>query len=93
VIRQRARALAEQAEERGVTTGVHLAGFAAVCLYRAGRKEGRWLTQSGADKGANISPTTVRNHRDTLQQLNDEHIVGTKSNTEKREVSTQAEGR
>ncbi|RZV05105.1 transcription initiation factor TFIIIB Brf1 subunit/transcription initiation factor TFIIB [Natrinema hispanicum] len=59
-IRQRARTLAEQAEARGVTTGVHPAGFAAACLYRksrssasgrdpevvhkAGREEGRWLT-------------------------------------------------
>ncbi|WP_428838185.1 transcription initiation factor IIB, partial [Streptomyces virens] len=35
-IRQRARTLAEQAEERGLTTGVHPAGFAAACLYKAG---------------------------------------------------------
>jgi transcription initiation factor TFIIB len=34
-IRQRARALAEQTEERGVTKGVHPAGFAAACLYKA----------------------------------------------------------
>jgi transcription initiation factor TFIIB len=36
-IRQRVRSLAEQAEERSVTTGVHPAGFAAACLYKAGR--------------------------------------------------------
>ncbi len=39
-IRQRARTLAEQAEERGVTTGVHPAGFAAACLYKAGQEQG-----------------------------------------------------
>ncbi|MCD2205334.1 transcription initiation factor IIB family protein, partial [Halobacterium sp. KA-6] len=68
-IRQRARALAEQAEERGVTTGVHPAGFAAACLYKAGREEGRWLTQSEAADVANVTTTTIRNHHDVLQQF------------------------
>ena len=35
-IQQRARTLAEQADKHGVTTGVHLAGFVAACLYKAG---------------------------------------------------------
>jgi hypothetical protein len=68
-IRLRARALAEQAEERGVTTGVHPAGFAAACLYTAGRKKGRWLTQSEAADVANVTTTTIRNHHDVLQQF------------------------
>jgi len=67
-IRQRARTLAEQAEERGVTTGVHPAGFAAACLYKAGREQGRWLTQSEAADVANASKATVRAHRDTLEE-------------------------
>ena len=67
-IRQRARTLAEQAEERGVTTGVHPAGFAAACLYKAGHEEGRWLTQSEAADVANASKATVRAHRDTLEE-------------------------
>nr|WP_269785455.1 hypothetical protein [Halobacterium noricense] len=67
-IRQRARALAEQAEERGVMTGVHPDGFAAACLYKAGREEGRWLTQSEAADVANASKATVRAHRDTLEE-------------------------
>lgn len=67
-IRQRARTLAEQAEESGVTTGVHPAGFAAACLYKAGREEGRWLTQSEAADVANASKATVRAHRDTLEE-------------------------
>ena len=67
-IRQRARTLAEQAEERGITTGVHPAGFAAACLYKAGREEGRWLTQSEAADVANASKATVRAHRDTLEE-------------------------
>ena len=67
-IRQRARTLAEQAEEHGVTTGVHPAGFAAACLYKAGREEGRWLTQSEAADVANASKATVRAHRDTLEE-------------------------
>jgi len=39
-IRQRARTLAEQAEESGLTAGVHPAGFAAACLYKGGRNWG-----------------------------------------------------
>jgi transcription initiation factor TFIIIB Brf1 subunit/transcription initiation factor TFIIB len=50
----------------------HPAGFAAACLYNAGREEGRWLTQSEAADVANASTTTIRNHLDTLQQLDDE---------------------
>ena len=66
-IRQRARTLAEQAEERGVTTDIHPAGFAAACLYKAGREEGRWLTQSEAADVVNTSKAAVRAHRDTLE--------------------------
>jgi transcription initiation factor TFIIB len=44
-IRQQARTLTEQAEERGVTTGIHPARFAAACLYRVDHEEGGWLTQ------------------------------------------------
>jgi transcription initiation factor TFIIB len=91
-IRQRARALVEQAEELGVTTGVHPAGFAAACLYTAGCEEGRWLTQTEVAGAANISTTTIRNHRDTLQQLDDKHRVGTKGDTEKREASAKSRG-
>ena len=67
-IRQRARTLAEQAEKRGVTTGVHPAGFAAACLYKAGREEGRWVTQSEAAETGNVTPTTVRTHHETLEE-------------------------
>jgi len=63
-----ARTLAEQAEECGVTTGVHPARSAAACLYKAGREEGGWLTKSEASDVANASNTTVRAHRDTLEE-------------------------
>jgi transcription initiation factor TFIIB len=91
-IRQRARTLAEQAEECGVTTGVHPAGFAAACLYTAGHEEDRWLTQSEVAGAANISTTTIRNHRDTLQQLDKEHRMATKGDTEKRGASAKSRG-
>ena len=68
-IRQRARALAEQAEERGVTTGVHPAGFAAACLYKAGQEQGKWVTQSDVAETGNVTPTTVRTHHETLEEL------------------------
>lgn len=67
-IRQRARTLAEQAEERGVTIGVHPAGFAAACLYKAGQEQGKWVTQSDVAESGNVTPTTVRTHRDTLEE-------------------------
>jgi transcription initiation factor TFIIB len=67
-IRRRARALAEAAEDAGVTTGVHPAGFAAACIYRAGQEAGRWLTQTEIAEVANTSTATVRNHRDTLEE-------------------------
>jgi transcription initiation factor TFIIB len=67
-IRQRARTLAEQAEERGVTTGVHPAGFAAACLYKAGQEQGKWVTQSDVAETGNVTPTTVRTHHETLEE-------------------------
>ncbi|WP_439650159.1 transcription initiation factor IIB family protein [Haloferax volcanii] len=63
--RQRARTLAEQAEERGVTTGVHPAGFAAACLYKAGQEQGQWVTQSDDVETGNVTPTTVRTYYET----------------------------
>ena len=67
-IRRRARTLAEAAEDAGVTTGAHPAGFAAACLYKAGREAGRWLTQTDIAEVTNTSTATVRNHRDTLEE-------------------------
>ncbi|MEE6209471.1 transcription initiation factor IIB family protein [Salarchaeum sp. III] len=67
-IRQQARPLAEQAEERGVTTGVHPAGFAASCLYKAGQEQGKWVTQSSVAETGNVTPTAVRTHHETLAE-------------------------
>jgi transcription initiation factor TFIIIB Brf1 subunit/transcription initiation factor TFIIB len=55
-------------EDLGVTTGVHPAGFAAACLYKAAREDGRWLTQTETPDVANASTATVRIHRDTLEE-------------------------
>jgi len=66
-IRQRARTLAEQAEESGLTAGVHPAGFAAAC-YKAGEELGYWVTQSDVAETGNVTPTTVRTHHETLEE-------------------------
>jgi transcription initiation factor TFIIB len=68
-IRRRARRLAERADEAGVTTGVHPAGFAAACLYKAAREQGRWqgVTQTDVADAADVSVATIRAHRDTLE--------------------------
>ena len=68
-IRRRARVLAEEAEDAGVTTGVHPAGFAAACLYKAGQEQGKWVTQSDVAAAGNVTPTTVRTHHETLDEL------------------------
>ncbi|AEN07783.1 Transcription initiation factor IIB (plasmid) [halophilic archaeon DL31] len=68
-LRQRARRLAEASEATGATTGVRPSGFAAACLYKAGREQGRRLTQSDVAEVANVSPVTVRTHRDALDEL------------------------
>jgi transcription initiation factor TFIIB len=68
-IRQRARRLAEASESTGATTGVRPSGFAAACLYKAGREQGRLLTQSDVAEVADVSPVTVRTHRDALDEL------------------------
>ncbi|GAB7011348.1 transcription initiation factor IIB family protein [Halorubrum trueperi] len=68
-IRQRARQLAEASESTGATTGVRPSGFAAACLYKAGREDGMWLTQSDVADVANVSVVTVRTHRDALDEL------------------------
>ena len=68
-IRQRARRLAEQSESSGVASGVKPSGFAAACLYKAGREEGRWLTQAEVAEVASVTATTIRSHRDTLNEL------------------------
>ena len=68
-IRQRARRLAEASESTGATTGVRPSGFAAACLYKAGREQGRLLTQSDVAEVPNVSAVTVRTHRDALDEL------------------------
>ncbi|AWB28421.1 transcription initiation factor IIB [Halococcoides cellulosivorans] len=70
-IHQRARGLAERAEELGATTGVHPAGFAAACLYTAGLEQGHGLTQAEAADAANISTATIRAHQETIAERAD----------------------
>ena len=68
-IQHRARELAERADSAGITTGVRPSGFAAACLYKAGREDGWYLTQPDAAAAANVSAATVRAHRDALDEL------------------------
>jgi len=68
-IRQRARNLAEESEATAVTTGVRPSGFAAACLSKVGHEDGWCITQSDVAEAANVSPVTVRTHRDALDEL------------------------
>ncbi len=68
-IRQRVRRLAKESESIGAATGVRPSGFAAACLYKAGREEGRRLTQSKVAEAASVTPPTIRAHQDALREL------------------------
>ncbi|ESP86840.1 transcription initiation factor IIB [Candidatus Halobonum tyrrellensis] len=68
-IRQRARKLAEQAEAEQRTAGVNPSGFAAACLYVAGRERGRRVTQVAIAEVASVTPATIRKHSETLTEL------------------------
>lgn len=75
-----------------MTTGVHPAGFAAACLYKAGREQAQFPTQSDVSDAANVSATTIRNHRDRLQQLVDEHGVRYGSEAGEQATSVKSSG-
>lgn len=67
-IQHRAGDLAATAEETGITTGVQPSGFAAACLYKAGREHDQPLTQAEVATAANTSRQTLRTHRDALEE-------------------------
>ncbi|MFC7138480.1 transcription initiation factor IIB family protein [Halosimplex aquaticum] len=62
-----ARALAERAWRAQESIGVHPAGFAAACLAVACRDHGEDFTQLDLAAAADVSPATVRDHRDTIE--------------------------
>jgi len=39
------------------------------CRATAGQEAGRWVTQAAAADVANVTTTTIRRHRDALQQF------------------------
>jgi len=63
---RRARAIATEAVDAGLATGVKPAGFAAGCVAIAAAKQGVEVLQQDLAAEADVSPTTVREHRDTL---------------------------
>jgi len=68
-VRHRAEQLAVESETGEKTVGVCPSGFATACLYQASQENGQPLTQRAAADAANVTPTTVRAHRDTIQGL------------------------
>ena len=59
-LEQRARELATDAHEAGITTGRNPSGVAAACLYTVARSVGYGLTQQAAADTAGVSAVTVR---------------------------------
>ena len=66
---RRARQLAERAEAEVNTAGVNPSGFAAACLYVAGRERGRRFTQAAVAEAASVTTNTIRKHSETLAEL------------------------
>jgi transcription initiation factor TFIIB len=60
-LERRARELAEQAHETGLSAGRNPSGVAAACLYTAAEEERYDLTQHDVAEVADVSPVTVRN--------------------------------
>jgi transcription initiation factor TFIIB len=63
----RARALAEEAHDAGITTGRNPSGVAAACLYTAARDTDSQLTQQETADVAGVTPVTLRNTYTDLQ--------------------------
>jgi transcription initiation factor TFIIB len=61
-----ARDIATKATDAGLATGVNPAGFAAGCVAVAAARQGVEVIQRDLAEEADVSPTTVRAHRDTL---------------------------
>jgi Transcription initiation factor IIB (TFIIB) len=65
---RRARALTQQATEKGVHSGKHPVGIAASALYAAGQLCNDRLTQSEISNAADVSEVTIRNrYREILE--------------------------
>jgi len=62
-----ARSLAERAWDAGESIGVHPVGFAAGCLEVACRDHGVEITQLALASAADVTPVTVRSHRDQIE--------------------------
>jgi len=65
-VRRRAEALAEAAEDGQITTGVSPSGFAGACIYKAASECEEGLTQAQVVAVADVSPVTLRKHRNAL---------------------------
>ncbi|ELZ68917.1 transcription initiation factor TFB [Haloferax prahovense DSM 18310] len=70
-ISRRARSIAMEAEQLGVTTGCNPAGFAGACLYWVGCDHALHLRQSDVAQAANVSAATIRSHRNKLAVLSE----------------------
>jgi len=68
-LRHLVQRLAEHSEAVDKTVGVRPSGFAAACLSCASQEYGHPITQRSAADAANVTPTTVRAHRDTIEGL------------------------
>jgi transcription initiation factor TFIIB len=75
LVRHRALEFAMCAEEAGLANGRNPSGFAAACLYLAGREYGSDHTQADLARLADVTPTTLRARyyelRDAAERLSE----------------------
>ncbi|QLG61082.1 transcription initiation factor IIB [Halorarum salinum] len=64
---RRARRLADVAVEAGIANGRDPNGVAAACVYVAGKEMGKRITQAELGDAADVTPVTVRERRNELQ--------------------------
>ncbi|USZ73431.1 hypothetical protein [Natronosalvus halobius] len=70
-VQYRALRLATIADNAGITIGCQPQGFAAACVYEAGKELGYPLTQRELADVANTSTATIRTHRNALLEVLD----------------------
>ncbi|MBX0296844.1 transcription initiation factor IIB [Haloarcula nitratireducens] len=68
-VRDQACQLFRSTQNEDLLRGRSIEAIAAACLYKAGQEQGKWMTQSDVAETGNVTPTTIRTHHKTLDEL------------------------
>ena len=67
--RDQACQLFRSAQNQDLLRGRSIEAISAACLYKVGQEQGQWVTQSDVAETGNATPTTVRTHYETPDEL------------------------